>query len=132
MMKTTQERPSAAPGKTAYRYRYGFGWIMVDAKDQDDALKKVGVATCDEDYVPNLKHLEIWNGTEYEKIVTETEEEKRDKPMSREAQRILRHVLDAMQDAEEMGGTESTDDYVKLMTAIQHECAQRIANATSV
>lgn len=45
------------------------------------------------------------------------------------AQWVLDEVIGAMQNAEEMGGTDGTDDYVALMERIKGECDTRIAAA---
>lgn len=45
------------------------------------------------------------------------------------AQEVLKSVLAAMQDAEEMQGTNSTEDYVSLMDAIIAEAMTRKNNA---
>lgn len=42
------------------------------------------------------------------------------------AQAIFKEVLDAMQNAEEIGGVASKADYVSLMTSIIQECSKRI------
>jgi hypothetical protein len=45
------------------------------------------------------------------------------------AQEVLKNVLAAMQSAEELGGVDSTEDYVRLMDTIAMEVATRKANA---
>lgn len=55
------ERPCAAPGLTSYRYKGLYGWIMIGAKDDLDALnearRSTGAVTPD--------RLQVWNGAEY-------------------------------------------------------------------
>jgi hypothetical protein len=58
-MKPHYERPLAAPGLTSYRYRGGYGWIMIGATCIAEALREadrslsVKGATAD--------RLEIWD-----------------------------------------------------------------------
>lgn len=62
-MTDTHNRPCAAPGLTSYRYRGPYGWIMIGATDNADALREAqrslsyGTAT--------VERLQIWNGSEY-------------------------------------------------------------------
>lgn len=46
--------------------------------------------------------------------------------LSPSARLVLGYVTDAMQNAEEMGGVEDTDDYLNLMASIKFECDRRI------
>lgn len=55
------EKPLAGPGLTSYRLKGPFGWIMIGAKDPDDAMKEAARSTPN----PLRKNLEIWNGTRY-------------------------------------------------------------------
>jgi hypothetical protein len=61
---TVTDRPLAAPGLTSYRYAGRYGWLMIGAKDNADALREAnrsasvkGAAT--------LENLEVWDGTRY-------------------------------------------------------------------
>lgn len=47
------------------------------------------------------------------------------------AEEILNQVLAAMQDAEELGGTDGTDDYLALMERIAEEAVKRHSAANS-
>lgn len=55
--------PLAAPGLTSYRCRgrYGYGWIMIGAKDDEDALKEARRSFPD----ARAEDLQIWNGAMY-------------------------------------------------------------------
>ena len=57
------DRPLAGPGLTSYRYRSRFGWIMIGAKDDADALKQAAQST-DEPIDP--AKLQKWNGKTYQ------------------------------------------------------------------
>jgi hypothetical protein len=41
---------------------------------------------------------------------------------------IFKNVLEAMQEADEIGGVEDPNDYLTLMEAIRHEAVQRYNN----
>ncbi len=60
-MNNYWDRPCAAHGLTSYRYRGRFGWIMIGAKDNADAISEARQST---DNVAS-DNLEVWNGTEY-------------------------------------------------------------------
>ncbi len=59
----TEDKPLAMAGLISYRYKGRYGFIMIGAKDHDDALNEAnrslsaGKATID--------NLEIWNGEKY-------------------------------------------------------------------
>lgn len=61
MPYTFHDKPCAAPGLTSYRYRGAFGWVMIGARNDADALsearRSVDSATAD--------RLEIWDGARY-------------------------------------------------------------------
>jgi len=44
---------------------------------------------------------------------------------------IYNNVMEAMQEAEELGGVENLGDYIQLMKDIQNECQERIEAALS-
>lgn len=56
-------KPCAASGLTSYRYKGRFGWVMIGAKDDADALREAYRSTTL--YPVSREHLEIWNGNEY-------------------------------------------------------------------
>jgi hypothetical protein len=55
------DKPLAAPGLISYRCRGEFGWIMIGAKDNEDALNEARRSS------DNVKPetLQVWNGKEY-------------------------------------------------------------------
>ena len=59
------DKPCAAHGLTSYRYKGRYGWIMIGAKDDADALKEAQRSTSDKVTADNLQ---IWNKTQYQGI----------------------------------------------------------------
>jgi hypothetical protein len=57
------DRPCAAPGYVSYRYRGPFGWIMIGARDNLEALKEAS-RSLDYGFV-DPSRMEIWNGEKY-------------------------------------------------------------------
>ena len=57
--KDATSRPLAAPGLISYRCKSPFGFVMIGATDNADAMKEALRST------PNPKELERWNGAEY-------------------------------------------------------------------
>ena len=53
--------PLAAYGYTSYRYRGIYGWVMIGAKDVDDALREASRSV---DVVVRDR-LEVWDGSKY-------------------------------------------------------------------
>lgn len=64
---TTTDKPLADHGLISYRYRGRFGWIMIGASNNDDALSEARRST---DYPVSIDKLEIWNGSEYVPVKT--------------------------------------------------------------
>lgn len=61
-MSALEDRPLAAPGLISYRYKGRYGWIMIGARDEADALREVARSTRD----PITRdRLEIWCGSRY-------------------------------------------------------------------
>jgi len=60
------KRPCASKGLTSYRYRGPFGYILIGAVDNKDALNEANRSL----EVPNatVDNLEIWNGEKYVKV----------------------------------------------------------------
>ena len=58
----THDKPCAAHGLTSYRYKGRYGWIMIGARDDADALREAARSSSD---AINRANLQIWNGTEY-------------------------------------------------------------------
>ena len=57
----THERPCASAGLISYRYRGRYGFIMIGAWDDADALREAGRST--DDVSPDS--LERWDGSRY-------------------------------------------------------------------
>ena len=55
------DRPLAARGLISYRYKGAYGWIMLGATDDADALKQAARST----FVVAADRLERWNGEAY-------------------------------------------------------------------
>lgn len=60
-MTNFTDQPCAAKGLNSYRYLGRYGWIMIGAKNDDDALKEAARST---DSV-SARRLEYWNGIKY-------------------------------------------------------------------
>lgn len=59
---TMQDKPLAVNGLTSYRYRAQYGYIMIGATDEADALREAQ-RSCSE--VVRESRLEVWNGLHY-------------------------------------------------------------------
>jgi hypothetical protein len=59
------DKPMASKGLISYRYRGRYGWIMIGAKDDNDALREAQRSTSDKVTTDNLQ---IWKGNQYENI----------------------------------------------------------------
>jgi hypothetical protein len=57
-MTAVHDRPLAAPGLKSYRYRGRYGWIMVGALDDHDALREASRST---DQAVAIDRLERWD-----------------------------------------------------------------------
>lgn len=55
------DRPCAAPGLTSYRLRQPFGWVMIGARNQADALLQALRSTDG----AKLADLQVWDGSRY-------------------------------------------------------------------
>lgn len=56
------DRPCAAKGLDSYRYRGRYGWIMIGAKSDSDALNEAQRSTSDK---VTMNNLQKWNGVKY-------------------------------------------------------------------
>jgi hypothetical protein len=56
------DAPMAIAGLVSYRYRGHFGWVMIGARDDGDALVQAQRSIRE---TPVLANLQIWSGTEY-------------------------------------------------------------------
>ena len=54
--------PMAVKGLTSYRYQGRFGWVMIGAKDDADALVQAERSISE---TPVLENLQVWAGREY-------------------------------------------------------------------
>ena len=61
------ECPCADKGLTSYRYRGRYGWIMIGATGNADALKEAQRST--HEPMATLDKLQVWNGSEYKPAV---------------------------------------------------------------
>jgi len=59
------DKPMASKGLTSYRYRGRYGWIMIGARDDNEALREAQRSTSDKVIIDNLQ---IWKGSQYETI----------------------------------------------------------------
>lgn len=56
------DRPLAAPGLKSYRYRGRYGWVMIGARDDADALREAARSI---EGAPDPENLQVWNGAQY-------------------------------------------------------------------
>lgn len=56
-----QDRPCAAPGLRSYRIRGRYGWIMIGARDVQDAMREAERSTPN----PDRLALEVWQDGAY-------------------------------------------------------------------
>lgn len=61
-MALLTDLPLAAAGLTSYRYRGRYGWVMIGARDNADALREAKRSI---DGQALLGKLEVWNGERY-------------------------------------------------------------------
>lgn len=64
-MLDTHNKPMAIKGLTSYRYKGRYGFIMIGATDNADALKEAQRSTSDKVSIDNL---EVWNSSQYERV----------------------------------------------------------------
>jgi hypothetical protein len=57
--------PCAAPGFKSYRYRGRYGFVMIGATDDNDALNEAARSV---DHDVSFDRLEYWNGAEYKPV----------------------------------------------------------------
>lgn len=56
-----QDRPLAVDGLASYRCRSPYGWIMIGARDDEDAMREARRSTA----APRIADLQIWDGSGY-------------------------------------------------------------------
>lgn len=59
------DAPMAVAGLTSYRYRGRFGWVMIGARDNADALRQAARSI---DGEPQLDCLEVWSSGGYVRV----------------------------------------------------------------
>lgn len=57
MEKSYFDRPMACQGLNSYRYAGRYGWIIIGAYDNDDAMREAGRSTRDE---LSPEKLQVW------------------------------------------------------------------------
>ncbi len=60
---STTNKPLAVRNLTSYRYKGPYGWIMIRAKDANDALKQANLSLVSGQ--AEIRHLEVWDGGGY-------------------------------------------------------------------
>ena len=58
------DKPCAISSLTSYRYKGRYGWIMIGAKDNTDALNEARRST----QGVIIDNLEVWNGSQYQGV----------------------------------------------------------------
>lgn len=58
--RATHDKPLAVSGLTSYRYQGRYGWIMIGAKDNDEALREAA-RSFDYDAEATLERLQVWD-----------------------------------------------------------------------
>jgi hypothetical protein len=58
------DKPCAAHGLTSYRYKGRYGWIMIGATDDKDAISEAKRST----QGVIIDNLEVWNGKQYQGV----------------------------------------------------------------
>ena len=61
-----ENKPLASYGLTSYRYKGRYGFVMIGAKDDEDALREAQRSLTWDKATP--EKLERWNGTKYQAI----------------------------------------------------------------
>lgn len=59
------DKQYAAHGLISYRYKGRYGWIMIGAKDDADALSEAKRST--QDVI--VDNLQVWDGSKYKGVV---------------------------------------------------------------
>lgn len=54
-----EDKPYAIPGLTSYRARSPYGWVMIGARDDVDAMNEARRST------PEPTDLQVWDGSRY-------------------------------------------------------------------
>lgn len=67
------DNPLAIPGLVSYRYLNRFGWVMIGATDDEDALREAARSVCQSDLPTTPDRLQRWDGTAYQPATSEQE-----------------------------------------------------------
>lgn len=59
-------RPLAAEGLTSYRYQGRYGWIMIGARDANEALREASRSTGEPSTAMDPAKLQVWRGGKYQ------------------------------------------------------------------
>jgi len=62
----TCDKPMAAHGLNSYRYRSRYGWVMIGARDDQEALREAQRSVSSDKV--SLENLQAWDGNEYRVI----------------------------------------------------------------
>lgn len=54
------DRPLAAPGLVSYRYRGRYGWVMIGAKNHDDAMNEAKRSNPENTWRCDLEVWDAW------------------------------------------------------------------------
>jgi hypothetical protein len=60
------DKPLACDGLHSFRYRGRYGWVMIGARDNADALCEAMRSISEK---PTIENLQRWNGKEYVKCI---------------------------------------------------------------
>lgn len=60
-MTATHDKPLAVEGLASYRCKGPFGWIMIGARDHEDAMVQAARSTD----APDRDGLQVWDGGQY-------------------------------------------------------------------
>lgn len=69
MSRQAHDLPLASPGLTSYRYRGRYGWIMIGAQDDADALKQASRST---GMPSTFDNLEVWSAQAFDYVKSGT------------------------------------------------------------
>ena len=61
----TCDKPMASHGLKSYRYRGRYGWVMIGARDDQDALREAQRSVSDN---VSPENLQAWDGNKYRGI----------------------------------------------------------------
>lgn len=62
-------RPLAAPGLVSYRCKNGYGWTMIGALDDEEALREARRSS----EAARIEDLQVWRNGHYEPVIAQSE-----------------------------------------------------------